>query len=111
MRCLTYAIWWIGASMQAYILLNWSIVRDDTSSAQESLFFNLWRIHVHLVQKGGPIDGAAAYHKISLALSVFEANVALMDMMPLAVPDASLDTPLDNYGDTSEHIDLLVLKD
>ena len=42
-RFSTYATWWIRASMQNYVLHNWSIVRGGTSSAQKSLFFNLRR--------------------------------------------------------------------
>ena len=43
-RFSTYATWWIRASMQDYILRNWSIVRGGTSSAQKALFFNLRRL-------------------------------------------------------------------
>ncbi|MET0358056.1 MAG: sigma-70 family RNA polymerase sigma factor, partial [Pararhizobium sp.] len=39
-RFSTYATWWIRASMQDYVLRNWSIVRGGTSSAQKALFFN-----------------------------------------------------------------------
>ena len=44
MRFSTYATWWIRASIQDYILRNWSIVRGGTSSAQKALFFNLRRL-------------------------------------------------------------------
>ena len=43
-RFSTYATWWIRASVQDYILRNWSIVRGGTSSAQKALFFNLRRL-------------------------------------------------------------------
>ena len=43
-RFSTYATWWIRASIQDYILRNWSIVRGGTSSAQKALFFNLRRL-------------------------------------------------------------------
>ena len=43
-RFSTYATWWIRASMQDYILRNWSIVRTGTTAAQKSLFFNLRRL-------------------------------------------------------------------
>ena len=43
-RFSTYASWWIRASMQDYVLRNWSIVRGGTSSAQKALFFNLRRL-------------------------------------------------------------------
>ena len=49
-RFSTYATWWIRASMQDYILRNWSIVRGGTSSAQKSLFFNLRRLRAKLAK-------------------------------------------------------------
>ena len=52
-RFSTYATWWIRASIQDYVLRNWSIVRTGTTSAQKSLFFNMRRLRAR-------IDGAAA---------------------------------------------------
>jgi RNA polymerase sigma-32 factor len=49
-RFSTYATWWIRASIQDYILRNWSIVRGGTSSAQKALFFNLRRLRARLNQ-------------------------------------------------------------
>ncbi len=49
-RFSTYATWWIRASIQDYILRNWSIVRGGTSSAQKALFFNLRRLRARLAQ-------------------------------------------------------------
>src|SRR5205809_4414734 len=49
-RFSTYATWWIRASIQDYILRNWSIVRGGTSSAQKALFFNLRRLRARLMQ-------------------------------------------------------------
>jgi len=47
-RFSTYATWWIRASIQDYILRNWSIVRTGTTSAHKSLFFNLRRLRVRI---------------------------------------------------------------
>src|SRR5690606_35581332 len=52
-RFSTYATWWIRASMQDFILRNWSIVRGGTSSAQKALFFNLRRLRARLAQDSG----------------------------------------------------------
>ena len=51
-RFSTYATWWIRASVQDYILRNWSIVRGGTSSAQKALFFNLRRLRAKLTRGG-----------------------------------------------------------
>ena len=49
-RFSTYATWWIRASIQDYILRNWSIVRGGTSSSQKALFFNLRRLRARMAQ-------------------------------------------------------------
>ena len=54
-RFSTYATWWIRASIQDYILRNWSIVRGGTSSAQKALFFNLRRLRARLSRDTGEI--------------------------------------------------------
>ena len=43
-RFSTYAVWWIKASVQDYVMRNWSLVRTGSTSAQKSLFFNLRRV-------------------------------------------------------------------
>lgn len=57
-RFSTYATWWIRASIQDYILRNWSIVRTGTTAAQKSLFFNMRRLRAK-------IDGAATENGLS----------------------------------------------
>lgn len=47
-RFSTYAVWWIKASIQDYVLRNWSIVRTGTTSSQKSLFFNMRRVQARL---------------------------------------------------------------
>lgn len=106
-RFSTYATWWIRASMQDYVLRNWSIVRGGTSSAQKSLFFNLRRMRARLAQGSEPLGASSAYKKISVALGVSEADVAMMDMR-LSVPDTSLNAPLNDENDSGERMDLLV---
>src|SRR5690242_2890083 len=92
-RFSTYATWWIRASIQDYILRNWSIVRGGTSSAQKALFFNLRRLRARLAQGSDTLSSVAIYREIAGALGVPESDVAMMDSR-LSGPDASLNAPL-----------------
>jgi RNA polymerase sigma-32 factor len=110
-RFSTYASWWIRASIQDYILRNWSIVRGGTSSTQKALFFNLRRLRARLAQGGEMISTSAAYEQISTALGVSVSDVAMMDSR-LSAPDTSLNQPLleDDAG-SSDRLDFLVSDD
>lgn len=92
-RFSTYATWWIRASIQDYILRNWSIVRGGTSSAQKSLFFNLRRLRARLSSGGGRMEEPRLYEAIAHALRVSKDDVALMDSR-LSGPDMSLNAPV-----------------
>ena len=109
-RFSTYATWWIRASMQDYILRNWSIVRGGTSSAQKSLFFNLRRLRARLASGNETLSNAALYEEISTALGVSTSDVATMDAR-LSTPDKSLNAPLTGDSDATERMDFLVSGD
>ncbi|GAB5378558.1 MAG: RNA polymerase factor sigma-32 [Acuticoccus sp.] len=92
-RFSTYATWWIRASIQDYILRNWSIVRGGTSSTQKALFFNLRRLRAKMVRNGTGIPDAAMYEAIAKTVGVSKADVELMNSR-LSAPDTSLNAPV-----------------
>ncbi|MBN9070405.1 MAG: RNA polymerase factor sigma-32 [Rhizobiales bacterium] len=106
-RFSTYASWWIRASIQDYILRNWSIVRGGTSSAQKALFFNLRRLRAKLAQGSEALSNAELYRQIATALGVPEADVAMMDTR-LSSPDSSLNAPVTDEAASSDRMDYLV---
>lgn len=109
-RFSTYATWWIRASMQDYILRNWSIVRGGTSSAQKALFFNLRRLRARLANGAEPLSNVSLYREVSEALGVSEADVAMMDSR-LSAPDSSLNQPLADDAGATERMEFLVSDD
>ncbi|GEL43256.1 RNA polymerase factor sigma-32 [Methylorubrum extorquens] len=107
-RFSTYATWWIRASIQDYILRNWSIVRGGTSSAQKALFFNLRRLRARLMQSTEEQVGSEIHGRIATAIGVSREDVALMDAR-LSGPDMSLNAPVGEESEaSSERMDFLV---
>ncbi|ODT17649.1 MAG: RNA polymerase factor sigma-32 [Kaistia sp. SCN 65-12] len=107
-RFSTYATWWIRASIQDYILRNWSIVRGGTSSTQKALFFNLRRLRAKLSQGSVAVPNQQIYQQIAIAVGVSTSDVALMDAR-LSGSDTSLNAPIhDAESSASDRQDFLV---
>lgn len=106
-RFSTYATWWIRASIQDYILRNWSIVRGGTSSGQKSLFFNLRRLRAKITAENRSINSQDLYKELSEAIGVSVKDVATMDAR-LGGPDISLNMPVSTDEESgSERQDFL----
>ncbi|GDX39028.1 RNA polymerase factor sigma-32 [Methylocystaceae bacterium] len=108
-RFSTYATWWIRASIQDYVLRNWSIVRGGTSSSQKALFFNLRRLRAKLARDPRMQSSGAAFREISKALGVSCADVETMDAR-LSGSDVSLNAQLvdDDAAGSAQRMDFLV---
>ena len=99
-RLATYAMWWIRASIQEYILRSWSLVKLGTTSAQKKLFFNLRKAKakVGALEEGDLHPENVA--KIAKDLSVSEDEVIAMNRR-LSGSDASLNATVGSDGDSS----------
>lgn len=78
-RFSTYAVWWIKASVQDYVMRNWSMVRTGSTSSQKSLFFNLRRVQAKLERELGPLDAHDLRKLVAAELGVPERDVEMME--------------------------------
>ncbi len=105
LRFSTYATWWIKASLQDYVLRNWSIVRTGTTAAQKSLFFNLRRLRARIENKAEDSSDYMSFEtkqKIAKELNVRQQDVDHMEQCMFS-PDHSLNAPIGKEdGQTTE---------
>jgi RNA polymerase sigma-32 factor len=92
-RLATYAMWWIRAAIQEYVLRSWSMVKLGTTAAQKKLFFNLRKAksHIGAIEEGDLTPAHAA--KLADQLGVTEKELTEMNRR-LSGPDSSLNAPL-----------------
>lgn len=97
-RLATYAMWWIRASIQEYVLRSWSLVKIGTTAAQKKLFFNLRRMkgQIQAIDQGHLQPDQVT--EIARKLAVSEADVISMDQRMMG-PDHSLNAPMRIDGD------------
>ena len=105
-RLATYAMWWIKAAIQEYILRSWSLVKMGTTANQKKLFFNLRKAksRISALEDGDMRPDLVA--TIAKRLGVGEQDV--IDMNRRLGGDVSLNAPIRNDGDTGEWQDWLV---
>lgn len=109
-RFSTYAVWWIKASIQDYVMRNWSMVRTGSTSSQKSLFFNMRRVQARLEREaaaeGRTLDKHDLHAMIAIEVGVPLHDVEMMEGR-LSGSDFSLNATQSAEDEGREWIDAL----
>lgn len=109
-RFSTYAVWWIKASIQDYVMRNWSMVRTGSTSSQKSLFFNMRRVQARLEREaeaqGENLDSHQLRERIAQEIGVPLADVVMMEGR-LSGSDFSLNATQGSDAEGREWIEAL----
>ena len=109
-RFSTYAVWWIKASIQDYVMRNWSMVRTGSTSSQKSLFFNMRRVQARLERESAAAGETLDRHQLRQMIST-EIGVPLHDVEMMAGrlsgSDYSLNATQSTEDEGREWIDAL----
>jgi RNA polymerase sigma-32 factor len=101
-RFISYAIWWIRAYMQNFIIKTWSLVKIGTTQAQKKLFYKIGKVRKELESDPG---NEKKYERLAKDLDVPKEDIVEMEQR-MASRDLSLDAPFDD-GKELTHLDLL----
>ncbi len=110
-RFSTYAMWWVKASIQDYVMRNWSMVRTGSTGSQKALFFNLRRIEAQLQREAGEmgeaLDGHQLRERVAQQIGVSLADVEMMTGR-LSGGDMSLNARQSGEDEGREWIETIV---
>ncbi|KEO52946.1 RNA polymerase factor sigma-32 [Thioclava pacifica] len=109
-RFSTYAVWWIKASIQEFVMRNWSMVRTGSTSSQKALFFNMRRVQAQLsreaAQDGQQLDAMQLRQRVAEVIGVPLADVEMMEGR-LSGSDFSLNATQSSDEEGREWVDTL----